>query len=364
MSRLCIVLNFAAKYREGIFTLIDREYDCDWYFGDNGKDIKGMDLSLLHRVNLIKTRWLFGNWYWQPGIPALLHKYDHFLVLGEPYCLSTWVLAWTAFFIPRKKVYYWTHGWYGRESRLKKIIKKMFFKPADGIFLYGNYARSLMMKEGYSEEKMFVLHNSLNYDKQLQLRNNTTMTDVYKRHFGNDYKTLIFIGRLTVEKRIDLLLEAVTTLKNRGQRYNVVLVGDGTARQQSEQLAKKLGINVWFYGACYDEPTNAGLIYNADLCVSPGNVGLTAVHSMMFGTPVVTHDNFPFQMPEFETIIEGKTGAFFKQNDVESLALVIENWFSTHGNDRESVRKACYKEIDTAWTPRFQLDVIKENMQF
>ena len=49
---------------------------------------------------------------------------------------------------------------------------------------------------------------------------------------------------------------------------------------------------IWFYGACYDESKLGELIFNADLCVSPGNVGLTAVHSMGYGTPVITHNNF------------------------------------------------------------------------
>ena len=55
-------------------------------------------------------------------------------------------------------------------------------------------------------------------------------------------------------------------------------------------------------GECYSEETNAKLIYNADLCVAPGNIGLTAIHVMMFGCPAITHNDFKWQMPEFEAI--------------------------------------------------------------
>lgn len=83
-------------------------------------------------------------------------------------------------------------------------------------------------------------------------------------------------------------------------------------KQQLQQQVKSYNLanNIWFYGACYDEIKNAALIYNADLCVSPGNVGLTAMHSMVFGTPVITHNDFKWQMPEFEAIEPGKTGDF------------------------------------------------------
>lgn len=58
--------------------------------------------------------------------------------------------------------------------------------------------------------------------------------------------------------------------------------------------------------------TNAEFIYNADLCVSPGNVGLTAMHSLVFGCPVITHNCFEWQMPEFEAIQPGITGDFLR----------------------------------------------------
>ncbi len=119
-----------------------------------------------------------------------------------------------------------------------------------------------------------------------------------------------------------------------------------------------LGKSVWFYGACYDEKQIAEFLYNADLCVSPGNVGLTAMHAMMFGCPVISHDNFPMQMPEFEAIEVGNTGAFFKENDVDNLAETINNWIKTC-SDRESVRKSCFKVIDEKYNPHVQLETLR-----
>ena len=53
--------------------------------------------------------------------------------------------------------------------------------------------------------------------------------------------------------------------------------------------------------------------------VSPGNVGLTAMHALVYGIPVISHSNAAAQMPEFEAITPGLTGELFKENDVFSL---------------------------------------------
>ena len=368
MTKLCLVFNIASKYREAIYKSIDKEWDCDWYFMRNTTDIKCMKLNSLAHVTEV------GSWkiphtpfYYQKGIPSLLWRkeYQTYFMLGELFCLSTWCfLLLRKFFFPHKKVYFWTHGWYGKETPIRKVLKKVFFKAVDGVFLYGNHAKQLMVKEGFEERKLFVIHNSLDYDKQLALRNSLQPTDIYQKYFGNKNPNLIFIGRLTTVKRIDLLLEALVMLKNKGKMFNLILVGDGVEKAHLEEKVQKLNLEdqVWFYGACYDEKVNAELIYNADLCVSPGNVGLTAIHAMTFGCPVITHDNFPYQMPEFEAIKQGETGDFFKYNDAESIAECIEKWFAFAKGNRDAIRKACCKEIDSSWTPAYQMGVLKNNL--
>jgi glycosyltransferase involved in cell wall biosynthesis len=265
----------------------------------------------------------------------------------------------------RKKVFIWTHGWYGKEKRIEKILKKiMFHLPNGGVFCYGNYARNLMIKEGFNSKKIFVIHNSLFYDKQIEIRNYLKETCIYKNHFNNGNKNLFFVGRLTAIKKLDLILKAIIICRNRGTEYNLTFIGDGERADELKSLTKRLGIEnqVWFYGSCYDEKELSSLIYNADLCVAPGNIGLTAMHSMVFGTPCLTHNDYPYQMPEFEAIKEGKTGTFFKRDDVNDLANKIDDWFKLNGAEREVVRKSCMDEIDREWNPYFQIEVLKKNL--
>ncbi len=361
MSKLCVIYNMAAKYRAPIFQLMDKELDVDWYFGEPIGDIKELDTSILKKVTKLKQN-TFRCLTWQKGVLKLLisREYNYYLMLGEPFTLSTWAILLSRPLVARKKkIYFWSHGWYGRENAVKRWIKKTFFGLADGTFLYGNYAKKVAIEQGNDENKFWVIHNSLDYNRHLQLRAAIQPSSIYSQHFGNDNPTLIFIGRLTKVKKLNQVIEALALLKQKGYNYNLVFIGDGEEREALVKLAKEKNVDVWFYGSCYDEKTNAELIYNADLCVSPGNVGLTAIHTMTFGTPVITHSNFANQMPEFEAIQQGKTGDFFKEGSVDSLANAIVKWFSSNTYSRESIRQACYQEIDQSWTPQFQLSVLK-----
>ena len=364
-SHICLIYNFAQHYRTNIFTLMDKELSIDFVFGDKYLDVKKMDYSLLKNFKreVRNITFLRNPIYYQKGVLSLLNEnYTTYLMLGEIYCLTTWLMLFRLKF-SRRKIYLWSHGWYGRESVIKNIVKKIFFSLADGTFLYGNYARNLMLKEGMNNKKLHVVYNSLDYDNQLLIRKDLTQSEIFKVKFKNKYPNLIFIGRLTTVKRLDLLIYSLKELRTKSKFFNLTFIGDGEKTEYLKELVNKLNLSnfIWFYGACYEETELANLIYNADLCVSPGNVGLTAIHAMTFGTPVITHNNFPYQMPEFETIEEGRTGSFFEYNNIDSMSNAIQGWFAL-GIERNVIRQNCYDIIDKKWNPHYQIKVIKKNL--
>jgi glycosyltransferase involved in cell wall biosynthesis len=126
-----------------------------------------------------------------------------------------------------------------------------------------------------------------------------------------------------------------------------------------EAMAEEYGLGdqIVFNGPCYGEENLAPLLMLSDLCVAPGEVGLTAMHVLAYGTPVITHDNPEKQMPEFESIIPGKSGLFFSEGDVDDLAAKIRDWLETNP-DRNVVRNACYAVIDKYYNPHTQLDIL------
>lgn len=360
--KICLLSITASHYRELIYLLIDRAFDCDFVFGMDSTTVKRLDTSILKNSTDIKNVFIgSSSWYIQPGLIKKTKEYDVLINDLGIYCFSSWLVMILAKF-RKQRVYNWDHGWYGRENFLKKWIKRAYFGLSTGSFIYGNYAKDLMIKNGFDAKKLHVIHNSLNYDKQLEIRKRIQKSSIYKEHFRNDLPVLIFIGRLTKVKKLHQLVEMLKLLNNRGEQFNLVLVGDGTEQKTLQSLVCEKGLTnqVWFYGACYDEQENAELIYNADLCVAPGNVGLTAMHAMMFGCPVLTHNDLKWQMPEFEAIKDLKTGTFFANDNVESLAMSVSNWFDLKQQSRDEVRESCFKEIDEEWNPHNQLRIIKE----
>ena len=85
-------------------------------------------------------------------------------------------------------------------------------------------------------------------------------------------------------------------------------------------------------GEIFDEEVISEKIFFSDICVSPGNVGLTAIHSLTYGTPVLTHDNFNFQMPEAEAIKENISGIFFRIDNANDLSKKIETFKKSNFN--------------------------------
>lgn len=364
-KKLCLIYNYAQHYREEIFQLIDNEYDCDFYFGDKYLDVKKMNYALLKGKVTEVHNGKIGPFIYQKKILSLLRKYDVFLMIGETHSITTWLFMFLSKFYKNKRIYFWCHGWYGKETKIESFLKHILDKMPKGLFLYGNYARNLMIKEGFDSQKLHVIYNSLSYQKQITVRKSLKKTDVYTQHFQNTNKNLIFVGRLDPVKKLDLILLAMKHSEDQGCFYNMTFIGGGKDQSHLETLVKQFELEdrVWFCGPCYDEMILGNLIYNADLCVAPGNIGLTAMHTLGFGTPAITHNCFKWQMPEFEAIKVGLTGDFFEMDNVESLSATIDKWFVENGELREKVRKTCMKEIDDKWNPYYQISVFKQYIQ-
>lgn len=366
MSNVCMIFNGAPDYRRPIYLLLDDYYDCDWYFIRPKEDpnSKEMDVSLLkrvhslHEITLIKAPFTY-----QTGLIKLIFnkQYNIYLVAGSLWSFGIWFFCiLKRIFFPHKRIFFWTHGILGKRSKLRNFIAKLFFKLPDGIFTYGDRAKRIMVGEGFDERKIWPIHNSLDYEIQVKYRDN--FSDIYSSHFGNPYPVIFFIGRLTPVKKLDLLVKAFNVIQIKGVEANLTFIGDGPMKEELQFMVNEMGLKdkVWFYGKCYDEKEKSKLIVNADLCVAPGNIGLTAMDSLVYGTPCITMDNFDMQMPEHEAIKEGVTGCFFKENDVDDLAAKIINWLHNY-QDRDMIRQNCYKEIDQRWNPIYQLGIIKEH---
>lgn len=361
---ICCILNYAPHYREEIFLLMDSELNCDFYFGDktfaNIKKVKYTKFK--RRIFELKFKNIYHHYYYLKGQINLSFKgYSHYIITGQPYNISSWILL-IINKIRGKKTFIWNHGWYGDESKLKKIIKKNQFKLSSGYLLYGDYSKRIMIEEGLAKDKLNVIYNSLAYSKQLLIRDKLTNTSIYSNYFKNDYPVLFFIGRLTSIKKLHLLLEVLKMSIIDQKYFNLVLIGNGIEKENLKRLVIEYNIDkyVWFYGECYDENKIGELIFNASICISPGNIGLTAIHSLSYGTPAITHNNFKKQMPEFEVIKEGVTGSFFNEANPVNLKQTIQKWLLNNPIKTKNIIDACFSIIDKYYNPTIQINLLKE----
>jgi glycosyltransferase involved in cell wall biosynthesis len=284
--------------------------------------------------------------------------------LGNMQFLSTWVAA----FLGRlrgKRILMWTHGALRHESGLRGILRKTFYRLAHGLLLYGHRAKEILKAQGFDENRLYVVYNSLDTGEQNRLFNELAPEAIVqarqKTGVAPDIPLLISIGRMTPGKDLHLLPLALAELKAAGRRVDLVFVGDGPARREIEDLVLRHGIGeqVYFMGEIYAEADLCPLIAAADICVCPGAVGLTSMHALIYGTPVITHDQPDWQKPEYEAIKAGITGAFFHRGNAQDLARTIETWLATN-HDRTVLRNVCRESLLRHYTPENQRIIIEQ----
>lgn len=345
---------------------MSEEFDCDFYFGDSVfEPLKQFDVQRLKGFKslLHATKTSFKGYVWYSNAIKLFSlKYKTYILTGDASMITNWlIMLWAK--IWRKKVYLWTHGIHQHYKKwTTNIIYRAFYRFPTGLLMYSSFNWKYMEELGCKKKHLYLIHNSLDTDSQTQIFNKLRPTGIYFEHFGNDNPVVIYIGRLQKRKKVDQLIKALGLAKTQGCCLNLVLVGELVDSENLQSLVEKYQIsqNVWFFGPSFDENRNAELIYNAHVCVCPAAVGLTAIHALSYGCPVISNDNVETQMPEFESIKEGLTGSLFKEDDIDDLVKKIKFWCNRGLMQREIVRKESRKVILNEWSIKYQIRVLKE----
>lgn len=377
-KRVAIVYHYLAHYREAVFASLSEPQRRHSYvvFSDRHSNLPGLstiDPRLARSENaegtinwrFIRNRWFSQSVLWQsaPLRIALGREFDVLILLGNVHFLSTWVAAMLAR-LRGKRVLMWTHGVLRREAGLPGRLRRSFYRLAHGLLLYGHRARDILQSQGFNKDSLYVVYNSLNTADQLRALcsfDKAAEAAARKRHgLAAETPFLISIGRMTRGKDLEILPPALAELKARGIHVDVVFVGDGPMRGEMEGLATRHDVRgqMHFLGEIYAEEELCPLIASAAACVCPGSVGLTAMHAMIYGTSVITHDDADNQKPEFEAVIPGISGETFRRGDAADLARVIER-FLMRNSDPDLARRQCRENLLRRYSPEVQTRVIE-----
>lgn len=187
--------------------------------------------------------------------------------------------------LPHKyKLIYWgigvSAGYNERFDGDQSIVKKTMghMKRADAMLFYSDYPVRKFEKMGLRREKLFVA-------------NNTVAVLPHKEKIKD---TLLFIGSLYKQKKIDVLLEAYWSAYQKNNNIpNLILIGDGTERENIEKWISKYGLNekIKLTGGIYNDEELVSYFEKAIMCISPDQAGLSVLKSMGYGVPYVTHKN-------------------------------------------------------------------------
>jgi glycosyltransferase involved in cell wall biosynthesis len=151
----------------------------------------------------------------------------------------------------------------------------------------------------------------------------------------------LVVSRLVPYRRIDLAVQAFNLLG-----LPLVVVGDGRHREALEEMA---GPTVTFLGRISDEERN-DLLARCQAYVVPGteDFGIAPLQAQAAGRPVIAYGAGGV----LDTVVEGKTGIFFRDPTPEALVETIRSFDPSTINPRDCVENAA----------RFDTQVFRQKM--
>ena len=209
------------------------------------------------------------------------------------------------------------------------IVQKLTSDPTSRILIPSESLGGLAAAWGIRPERIEVLPNPVERPASLEDR------DELRRRHGLDGPTLVFAGRLSVQKAVDVALEALTRLDG----LDLVLAGDGPDAEKLRTLAGELGLDgrARFLGP-QPRSTVFELLSAGDAVVLPSkweNFPHVLVEALAVGTPVIATAAGGVT----EIVRDGENGLLVPPEDPEALAAAIRRYFGD-ADLRERLRAA------------------------
>jgi glycosyltransferase involved in cell wall biosynthesis len=202
----------------------------------------------------------------------------------------------------------------GMFTNFLRKLRSNFLLSLDALIAYSHRGAEEYKTQGFPAEKIYIAQNAVS----------TRPAKPYPERTAEhgERRTVLFVGRLQVRKRIDNLLVACANLPE-AIRPALWIVGDGPARTDFEALAQKIYPEARFLGAVHG-PELARLFRDADLFVLPGTGGLAVQEAMSYGLPVIVAEGDGTQ----NDLVRSENGWLVPPDDQARLQLALEEALS------------------------------------
>jgi glycosyltransferase involved in cell wall biosynthesis len=264
-----------------------------------------------------------------PYLPCFSAKL-HSILAGTPLVI-TWHEVWGD---------YW-HEYLGWKGIFGEGIERMTVRLPDKIIPVSETVREDLIEMGVRSERMEVVANGVDLGR------------IESVEAGEQVYDIIYAGRLSAHKRLDLLIEAVGIAKKDLPEIRCCIVGDGPDRENLAKLAEELKVeeSVEFLGFLESDEEVISKMKSSKVFVLPSTregFGITVLEANASGLPAVVVD--AKKSAASGLIREGENGLLCDPS-APSIASKVEELLRDDlfkkmaGSSKESAREHDWSEI-------------------
>ena len=239
-------------------------------------------------------------------------------------------------------VHYLAKGMVIRPSMVKYIVRG-FMSDLDGVVCPSEIVYDLLVGYKIKAEKRVI---PTGIDLAKFDRPELSREDIKKLRFklgiAEDEVMLLSLSRISYEKNIQAIVEALPMVLEENAKVKLVIVGDGPYAEDLKALVAQLHIedSVIFTGMI--APSDTALYYKAaDFFISASTSetqGLTYLESLASGTPIIAHGN-----PYLDNVISDKAFGTLYYESRDLAGAILEAILATPDMDKKKLADKLYE---------------------
>jgi glycosyltransferase involved in cell wall biosynthesis len=208
-----------------------------------------------------------------------------------------------------------------------------YYDQMDLIFVPSHSTARELEGKGIHPEKIRLIPRGIDIERFHPSKGNTALEERYG--IQNRLK-LLYVGRVSKEKDLPLLVEVFKSLVQSQQNISLIIVGDGPYLKEMRQELR--GTPTVFTGYLQGEELPA-IYASCDLFVFPSTTdtfGNVVLEAQACGLPVIVTDSGGPQ----ENLIVGKTGVVVPASDGDALFVAIQGLLTNPNRLKSMAREA------------------------